>query len=56
MMPLFWLHWLPAPSKVSIDFDYIHLGSNPKLRLDVSYHTASLVSIGQSKLKFLSGN
>jgi len=81
MMSLFWLHWLHAPSLVSIgqsklkllsgnwisifnnsdlDFDHIHLGSNPKLRLDVSYpyttHTASLVSIGQSKLKLLSGN
>jgi len=58
MMPLFWLHWLHAPSLVSIgqsklkllsgnlisifsnsdlDLDHIHLGSNPKLRLDVSY-------------------
>ena len=57
MMSLFWLHWLHAPSLVSIDqsklfierklncyfnnsnldLDYIHLGSNPKLRLDVSY-------------------
>ena len=58
MMPLFKLHWLHAPSLVSIgqsklkllsgnwisilsysdiDLDHIHLGSNPKLRLDVSY-------------------
>jgi len=58
MMPLFWLHWLHAPSLVSIgqsklmllsgnrisifsnsdlDLDHRHLGSNPKLRLDVSY-------------------
>jgi len=58
MMPLFWLHWLHAPSLVSIghsklmllsgnlisifsnsdlDLDHINLGSNPKLRLDVSY-------------------
>jgi len=58
MMPLFWLHWLHAPSLVSIgqsklkllsrnwisifsnsdlDLDHIHLGSNSKLRLDVSY-------------------
>jgi len=58
MMPLFWLHWLHAPSLVSIgqsklkllsgnlfsifsycDFDLNHrnLGSNPLLRLDVSY-------------------
>jgi len=58
MMPLFWLHWLYAPSLVSIgqsklkllsgnlisifstndlDLDHIHLGSNPKLGLDVSY-------------------
>ena len=57
-MPLFWLHWLHAPSLVSIgqsklkilsrnafsifiysdlDLDHIHLGSNPKLCLDVSY-------------------
>jgi len=58
MIPLFWLHWLHAPSLVSIgqsklkllignwisifsssdlDLDHIHLGSNPKLRLNVSY-------------------
>jgi len=58
MMPLFWLHWLYAPSLVSIgqsklkllsgnlisifsnsdlDLNHIHLGSNLKLRLDVSY-------------------
>ena len=58
MMPLFWLHWLHALSKVSIgqsklkllsgnwisifsnsdlDLDNRHLGSNPKLRLHVSY-------------------
>jgi len=58
MMPLFWLHWLHAPSLVSIDqsklkllsgnlnsifsnsdldLNHKHLGSNPKLRLDVSY-------------------
>jgi len=58
MMSLFWLHWLHAPSLVSIgqsklkllsrnwmyifsnsdlDLDHIHLGSNPKLRLNVSY-------------------
>ena len=58
MMSLFWLHWLHAPSLVSIDqsklkllsgnwisifsnsgldLDHIQLGSNPKLRLDVSY-------------------
>jgi len=58
MMSLFWLHWLHAPSLVSIgqsklkllsrnwmyifsnsdlDLDHIHLDSNPKLRLDVSY-------------------
>jgi len=56
IMPLFWLHWLHAPSLVSIgqsklkllsgnwisifnnsDLDHRHLGSNPKLRLDVSY-------------------
>jgi len=58
MMPLFWVHWLHAPSLVSIgqsklkllsghqisifsnndiDLDHKHLGSNPKLRLDVSY-------------------
>jgi len=58
MMPLFWLHWLHAPSLVSIgesklkllsgnrififsnsdlDLDHRHLGSNLKLRLDVSY-------------------
>ena len=58
MMPFFWLHWLHAPSLVSIgqsklkllsgnrisifsnsdlNLDHIHLGSNPKLRLDVSY-------------------
>ena len=34
MMPLFWLH---APSLVSIDLDHRYLGSNPKLRLGVSY-------------------
>jgi len=58
MMPLFWLHWLYAPSLMSmgqsklkllsenvisifsysdLDLDHIHLGSNPKLRLDVSF-------------------
>ena len=58
MMSLFWLHWLLAPSLVSIgqsklkllsgirisifsnsdlDLNHRHLGSNPKLRLDVSY-------------------
>ena len=77
MMPLFWLHWLYAPSLMSmgqsklkllsenvisifsysdLDLDHIHLGSNPKLRLDVSFPYSKLVSIGQSKLKLLSGN
>jgi len=45
LMPLFWLHWLHAPSLVSIgqsnsDLTLITdtcVGSNPKLRLDVSY-------------------
>ena len=50
MMPLFWLHQLHALSLVStgqsrisifsnsdLDLDHRHLGSNPKLRLDVSY-------------------
>jgi len=58
MMSLVWLHWLHAPSLVSIgqrklklmngngisffsncdlDLDHRHLGSNPKLCLDVSY-------------------
>jgi len=76
MMTLFWLHWLHAPSLVSIgqcklviegklnfffsnsdlDLDHRHMGSNPKLRLDVSYPNTSLVSLSQSKLKLLSRN
>ena len=39
-----------------VDFDHKHLGSNPKLRLDVSYPYSKFGIVGQSKLKLLSGN
>ena len=52
-MPFFWLHapswigqsklkllsrnWISILSNSDLDLDHIHLGSNPKLHLDVSY-------------------
>ena len=49
-------NWISIFSNSDLDLDHRHLGSNPKLPLDLATHTASLVTIGQSKLKLLSRN
>jgi len=77
IMPLFWLHWLHAPSLVSIgrsklkllsrnwisifsnsdlNLDHRHLGSNPKLRITVSYPYSKFGVNRPEQTKVLSEN
>jgi len=74
MMPLFWLHWLHAPSLVLIgqsklkllsgnwisilsnsdlDLNHRHLGSNPKLPLDINYPYSKFVVNRPKQIKVI---
>jgi len=47
------INWISIISNSDLDLDHRHLGSNPKLPLDISYPHTKFVSIGLSKFNIL---